>query len=203
MPQFAKWLAFLDELGYKTKWGILNTKDFGIPQNRARCFAVSVLGDYYYDMPKGFTLKKRLKDVLEKNVDESYYLKEETIKALNIHKQRHEAKGNGFGWKPTDGGGYAKSIKTDANDRHTDNFIIEQSREEIGKIHGACEYTDGERLQGLWQSTYERSNGSGETQVLSRPHGYNRGGIEEKDIFPTIRKSSTIDGNNGVVEWKK
>lgn len=104
MPQFAKWLAFLDELGYKTKWDILNTKDFGIPQNRARCFAVSVLGDYYYDMPKGFTLKKRLKDVLEKKVDESYYLKEETIQALNIHKERPEAKGNGFGWKPTDGG---------------------------------------------------------------------------------------------------
>lgn len=105
MPQFAKWLSFLDGLGYKTKWGILNTKDFGIPQNRARCFAVSVLGDYYYDMPKGFTLKKRLKDVLEKKVDESYYLKEETIQALNIHKERHDARGNGFGWKPTDGGG--------------------------------------------------------------------------------------------------
>lgn len=105
MPQFAKWLAFLDGLGYKTKWSILNTKDFGIPQNRARCFAVSVLGDYYYDMPKGFTLKKRLKDVLETSVDESYYLKNETIQSLNLHKERHEAKGNGFGWKPTDGGG--------------------------------------------------------------------------------------------------
>ena len=104
MPQFAKWLAFLDRLGYKTKWEVLNTKDFGIPQNRARCFAVSVLGDYYYDMPKGFPLKKRLKDVLEKGVDESYYLKDETIQALNIHKARHDAKGNGFGWKPTDGG---------------------------------------------------------------------------------------------------
>ena len=84
MPQFAKWLAFLYGLGYKTKWEILNTKDFGIPQNRARCFAVSVLGDYYYEMPKGFPLKKRLKDVLEKGVDESYYLSKETVAALNI-----------------------------------------------------------------------------------------------------------------------
>ena len=125
MPQFAKWLAFLDGLGYKTKWGILNTKDFGIPQNRARCFAVSVLGDYYYDMPKGFTLKKRLKDVLEKSVDESYYLKEETIQALNIHKERHEARGNGFGWKPTDGGGYATTVKTESGYRPDSNFIIE------------------------------------------------------------------------------
>ena len=117
MPQFAKWLAFLDGLGYKTKWGILNTKDFGIPQNRARCFAVSVLGDYYYDIPKGFTLKKRLKDVLETRVDESYYLKDETIQSLNLHKERHDAKGHGFGWKPTDGGGYATTIKTESGYR--------------------------------------------------------------------------------------
>ena len=41
------------------------------------------------------------------------------------------------------------------------------------------------------------------TIVMSRPHGYNRGGIEETDIFPTVRKSSTMGGNNGVVEWKK
>lgn len=105
MPHFAKWLAVLEELGYKTKWGVLNAKDFGVPQNRARCFAVSVLGDYYFDMPKGYTIQYRLKDFLEKCVDETYYLKEETIQALNIHKERHEAQGHGFGWKPTDGGG--------------------------------------------------------------------------------------------------
>ena len=51
MPHFQKWIAFLDELGYKTKVNVLNTKDFGIPQNRARCFAVSVLGDYFYEHP--------------------------------------------------------------------------------------------------------------------------------------------------------
>lgn len=105
MPNFQKWIAFLDGLGYKTNVQVLNTKNFGIPQNRARCFAVSVLGDYYYEHPQGFPLRKRLKEILEKSVDESYYLKDETIHALNIHKERHEARGNGFGWKPTDGGG--------------------------------------------------------------------------------------------------
>lgn len=153
MPQFAKWLAFLDELGYKTKWDILNAKDFGIPQNRARCFAVSVLGDYYYDMPKGFPLKKRLKDVLEKNVDESYYLKEETIQALNLKEKD-----------------ISKSVRVGGRgsvDRHEWDCVLEK------------------------------------TTIMSRPHGYNEGGFAETDIFPTIRESSTIDGNNGVVEWKK
>ena len=151
-------MEFLDGVGYKTKWGILNAKEFGIPQNRARCFAVSVLGDYYYDMPKGFILNKRLKDILEKEVDESYYLKDETIQSLNIHKARHEAKGHGFGWKPTTGGGYATTIKTESGYRPDSNFIVEQVREANGTLYGSCEYNNGKRLQGVWESINERSN---------------------------------------------
>ena len=111
IKHFAKWIEFLDNLGYRSKWECLNAKDFGIAQNRNRCFMVSVLGDYYYDMPTGFKLKYRLIDFLDKEVDESYYLKEATIKALNIHKERHEAQGHGFGWKPTTGGGGIPSLK--------------------------------------------------------------------------------------------
>lgn len=106
IKHFAEWVAFLDKLGYYSKWGLLNAKDFGIAQNRNRCFMVSVLGDYYYDMPTGFKLQYVLKDFLDKKVDESYYLKDETIRSLNLHKERHEAQGHGFGWKPSNGGGY-------------------------------------------------------------------------------------------------
>lgn len=104
IKHFAKWVDFLDKLGYRSKWGLLNAKDFGIAQNRNRCFMVSILGDYYYDMPTGFKLKYVLKDFLDKNVDESYYLKDETIRSLNLHKERHESQGHGFGWKPSNGG---------------------------------------------------------------------------------------------------
>ena len=125
MPHFAEWVSFLDSLGYNTKTQLLNTKHFGVPQNRERCFAVSFLGDYYYDTPQGFPLKKRLKDILEKNVDESYYLKDATIEKLTAHKERHEAQGHGFGWKPTDGGGVANCVKTESGYRPDSNFIIE------------------------------------------------------------------------------
>ena len=74
MPDFAQWIAFLDELGYKSKYAVLNAKDYGIPQNRERCFMVSVLGDYFYEFPSKMPLKKRLKDMLEERVDERYYL---------------------------------------------------------------------------------------------------------------------------------
>ena len=80
IKDFSQWVAFLDGLGYKSKWEILNAKDYGIPQNRERCFMVSMLGDYYYEFPANKPLKKRLKDMLEDSVDGRYYLSD---KALN------------------------------------------------------------------------------------------------------------------------
>ncbi len=71
---FRKWQLKLEELGYSNYVSLLNAKDFGIPQNRNRCFMVSVLGQYNYTFPKTMPLKLSLKDMLEKKVDEKYYL---------------------------------------------------------------------------------------------------------------------------------
>lgn len=48
---FRQWLAFLQSIGYSSKYEVLNAKNYGIPQNRERCFMVSWQGDYYYDFP--------------------------------------------------------------------------------------------------------------------------------------------------------
>ena len=104
VADFAKWIDRLEKLGYKSKYQDLNAKDYGVPQNRERCFMVSWLGDYYYHFPAPIPLEKRLKDVLEESVDEKFYLSDETVKRLIIHKERNEANGNGFGWQPVDGG---------------------------------------------------------------------------------------------------
>ena len=79
VKHFANWVKFLDSLGYTSKWEVLNAKDYGVPQNRERCFMVSWLDDYYYDFPQPIKLTKRLKDVLETNVDEKFYLSDGTI----------------------------------------------------------------------------------------------------------------------------
>ena len=76
---FDKWIEFLESKGYKNYWKDLNAKNFGIPQNRNRCFMVSVLGDYTYEFPKEFPLKLRLKDMLEDSVDEKFYLSDVAI----------------------------------------------------------------------------------------------------------------------------
>lgn len=77
---FDKWIKFLESKGYSNHWKDLNAKEYGIPQNRNRCFMVSILGDYSFEFPKGVPLDKRLRDVLEEEVDESFYL---TAKQLN------------------------------------------------------------------------------------------------------------------------
>lgn len=73
---FLKYLEYLRSLGYRNNWAILNAKDFGIPQNRERVFCISVLnGKSDFVFPGKTTLKFKLYDILEKNVDSSYYLR--------------------------------------------------------------------------------------------------------------------------------
>lgn len=78
--QFDEWLQYLESLGYKNYWKVLNAKDFGIAQNRERVFVVSILGDEGCEFPNGFKLEKRLKDFLEDSVEDKYYLSEEIQK---------------------------------------------------------------------------------------------------------------------------
>ena len=94
VKHFAKWVEKLESLGYKNKWEILNAKDFGIPQNRERCFMVSFLGDYYYDFPKTIPLKLRLKDMLEKEVDEKYYLSDKMIRYIMANNEKWTGNNN-------------------------------------------------------------------------------------------------------------
>lgn len=78
-PYLKEWLRFIEGQGYSNYTKVLNAKDFGVPQNRERVFMVSILGEVSFHFPKPFTLEKRLKDVLEKDVDESFYLSEKVV----------------------------------------------------------------------------------------------------------------------------
>ena len=82
MPDFRKWLDFLESLGYVNYWQDLNAKNYGVAQNRERCFMFSFLGEYNYHFPEPIPLTKRLKDYLEDNVDEKYYINNEKAQKL-------------------------------------------------------------------------------------------------------------------------
>lgn len=80
-PDFLKWLNWLDDLGYRNYWQVLNSKNYGIPQNRERVFVISIRKDIQL-VPKNLvrqTLKYKLKDMLEPQVDESYYLSNDKV----------------------------------------------------------------------------------------------------------------------------
>lgn len=81
---FDLWLAFLRKKGYVNFWKDLNAKNFGIPQNRERCFCVSFLSKGFseYDFPKEIELSFVMKDLLEPEVDEKYYINTPKAKEL-------------------------------------------------------------------------------------------------------------------------
>jgi site-specific DNA-cytosine methylase len=84
-PQFDAWINWLDLIGYNTYYKVLNGKHYGIPQNRERIFAISIRKDVDtkgYIFPEQIPLEMRLKDVLEKNVDEKYYLPDDRIEKI-------------------------------------------------------------------------------------------------------------------------
>ena len=124
-PYLDKWLDYLKDLGYTNFAKILNAKNYGVPQNRERIFVVSVLGEAEYSFPEGFELGKRLKDVLEKEVDESFYLKEGIINTFVRRTIEAKAKGNGFAFILRDGEDIAAVVKCRAGSQIEDNFIKE------------------------------------------------------------------------------
>lgn len=67
MVDFQNWIDFLTSLGYVSYWQDLNAKNYGVAQNRERCFMFSFLGEYNYHFPQPIPLKKKLKDYLEEH----------------------------------------------------------------------------------------------------------------------------------------
>ena len=82
IEDFNYWIDFLTKLGYSSFCNDLNAKDFGVPQNRDRCFLVSILGKYDFQFPKTIPLEKVMADVLEKEVDEKFFISSEKADKL-------------------------------------------------------------------------------------------------------------------------
>jgi len=122
---FFQWCNRLEEFGYRNYYQVLNAKDYGIPQNRKRCYMVSILGDYYYEFPKPIKLELRVKDLLEDEVPEKYYISKALVEFFMKNTIKQKEKGNGFTFNPTDGNCVGKAIRSKAGSRMDDNFIID------------------------------------------------------------------------------
>ena len=90
MKDLQKWVSALEKLGYKSYDTILNAKNYGLPQNRRRFFMISILGEYSYEFPSPINLKWKLKDFLEQEVDENYFLSKSTIERISKWKAQQD-----------------------------------------------------------------------------------------------------------------
>ena len=121
-----------DGLGYHIYWKVLNTKNFGIPQNRERIFIVGFKDFRDFTFPKEMPLELKLKDILEDEVNEKYYLSEKMIESFSNHKERHKEKGTGFQWNPKSGEDVANCLRANAALCPTDNTVISHSLQSRG-----------------------------------------------------------------------
>ena len=131
--QFELVLKSLEEAGYSNYWKVLNAKDYGIPQNRERVFIISIRKDIDkgYEFPKPFPLQLRLKDMLDDEVDEKFYL-DSTKEYFTKHSFESEEKGNGLRFAPhvKKNANVAKTVTTRAGGRMDDNFVVDVECEE-------------------------------------------------------------------------
>ena len=169
----------LENLGYSNYVETMNAKNYGVAQNRDRVFMVSILGKYYYEFPKPIPLEKRLKDYLEEDVDEKYYLSDKMMQYVTDTKDRNGfVRGDRF--NPHDEESeYAYTITTNAGQRATDNFIIIPEN----TIKGYTEAFDGDGV------------------YINRPH--QKRGVVQSGMIQTLKTTSGQDIGVVVPDLKR
>ena len=135
---FDAYLETLEQLGYKNYYQVLNAKDYGIPQSRERVFTISIRKDVnkVFTFPQKQELKLKLKDMLEDEVDEKYYLSDKMVNYILDNNDTQK----GTKWE-----GRADNDTLNSNIAHTlsvrgaggcqragvSNFIIDNYEQEI------------------------------------------------------------------------
>lgn len=122
------------DLGYKVFYKVLNSKDFGVPQNRERIYVVAFRNDIApeeFVFPDKTDDTKRLWDIREeKPVPAKYYLSEVYLDTLKRHKARHAAKGNGFGYEVRDWSDVAGAIVCGGMGRER-NLVVDKRQKNL------------------------------------------------------------------------
>lgn len=203
---FNAWCQELEKMGYHNYWQDMNAKDQCIPQNRNRCFMVSLLGDYYFTFPKPQKLTVRLKDFLDKKVDEKYYLSDKTVEMfIEQHK---------FTEDTTVYANYKRIDKVDtevaktlcARDYKGFGTGFDTMNAVVEKAHGVMLGTSEQFNAGLCDEmsrsiTTEGKNGvvewGADGVLLNKTPAFQRGALTD------LSRTLDCNGKNGVIEWNK
>ena len=126
-----------ENLGYRVFSQILNSRDFGVPQNRERIYIVCFRKDLQieeFQFPKPTDSTKVIRDIMEENpVSAKYYLSDVYIETLKRHKARHEALGHGFGYEIRDLDSVAGAIVCGGMGRER-NLIVDKRQKNLAPV---------------------------------------------------------------------
>lgn len=170
--QFKLVLDSLERVGYNNYWQVLNAKDFGVPQNRERVFIVSIRKDIdngTFRFPEGFPLELRLKDVLEDEVDERFYLSRKMRDYLVTISEKNRERGNGNVYSASDLSGVSKTITTKEGSRVKDNFIEEVQYEPNVLTSKRTEY--GKAIRKAYEAGEIKESRHNMTEMVPRNDG--------------------------------
>lgn len=175
---YQRFLDALRGMGYHCHAEILNTKDYGIPQNRERLYIVGFLNaDEYHAFsyaPKQ-TLKLNLGDMLDREVDEKYFLSDRAL----AHFRSKDANES-----------IANTLTTNPGHRRTDAFIKVAGELDIPTFKRARQIYD---TDGVSPTLLTAKNNQETPKVIQRSRGFNKGG--EFELCPTI-SSNSFEQNN-------
>lgn len=124
---FRRWEQWLAGLGYENFCKVLNATDFNVPQHRERVFMVSCLDNTNFRFPEKIRLERRLKDVLEPEVSEKYYLSAKRYEKILAHGDRKASEGCGFA-PAFRGGQDISTAVTTIRDRGCNTYIVEDEQ---------------------------------------------------------------------------
>ena len=220
---FEKILSELERIGYHVEWKVLNSKEHGIPQNRERVFFACFLtkSPFYFSWPQQEELKILLKDILEEEVDEKYYLSEAHLNRLitstdlqkSFSKINPEVAGTMTARQYTNWKGNFILGNVNPSGRGTNGNVygggiaptVTTNKGEGAKIIIAA-ILDSE----TWRKRYEQtrrvyspdgiaptiptSQGGGVTpKIIQKARGFNKGGL--KEVCPSIGSNSWQQNN--------
>ena len=212
VEHFNKWQLALERLGYKSYFQDLIATDYGIPQTRNRCFMISILGDYSYTFPKPIPLTLKLKDMLEDEVDEKYYLSDKMLDycyGVNQKESKFPRKERFLqSLEQTNCRNIETTITTNAGNRPTDNFAFNKALKETleqNKIKQDISFVDSYnkkiRDDGLSSTITTRVNDSNNTFIAIK-NATKKGYLEATD-GDGINLSNRMEHQRGNVQKDK